>query len=220
MKSVVRLSLRIFCLTVLAGSVTAQVIISEFMADNKSTLADEDGQFPDWIEIYNTGASTLNLSGWSLTDDPAHASRWTFPNTNLTARGFMVIFASGKNRAVPGAPLHTDFSLKASGEYLALLKPDGTAATEFAPTFPAQFPDISYGISQDVITNSLVDAGVAATILVPASGALGSTWTQTGFDDSSWTSSATGIGYETAVPGFAVYNYLASVGVCSLAAAQ
>ena len=190
------------------------------MADNKKTLADEDGQFPDWIEIYNTGAGALNLGGWSLTDDPAHSSHWTFPTTNLAAKGFMVIFASGKNRVVPGAPLHTDFNLKASGEYLALLRPDGTAATEFAPTFPAQFPDISYGISQDLATNTLVDTGAAATILVPTSGALGSTWTQAGFDDSGWTSGATGIGYETAVPGFAVYNYVANVGVCSLAAAQ
>ena len=81
-----------------------------------------------------------------------------FPNTNLTAKGFLGIFASGKNPAAPGAPLHTDFTLEAGGAYLALLKPDGTAATEFAPTFPAQFPDISYGISQDVATDGNMDA--------------------------------------------------------------
>src|SRR3989440_7505516 len=179
MKSVFRLPLRLGCLLALMASAHAQVIISEFMADNKKNLADEDGQFPDWIEIYNTGAGTLNLRGWNLTDDPTHASRWAFPDTNLIAKGFMVIFASGKNRAVPGAPLHTDFSLKASGDYLALLKPDGTAATEFAPTFPAQFPDISYGISQDVTTNTLVDGGASVKVLIPTGGALGSTWTQT-----------------------------------------
>src|SRR5947209_16671110 len=107
MKSALRLHLWIICLVVLARSATAQVIISEFMADNKTALADEDGQFPDWIEIYNTGANTVNLRAWSLTDDPTHQARWFLPSTNLTAKGFLVIFASGKNRALPGAPLHT-----------------------------------------------------------------------------------------------------------------
>src|SRR5216683_6856565 len=113
MKTGVRLPLWMFCLLVLARSASAQIIISEFMADNKSSLADENGQFPDWIEIYNSSASTVNLGGWSLTDDPTRQARWFFPATNLTAKGFMVIFASGKNRAVAGAQLHTDFSLKA-----------------------------------------------------------------------------------------------------------
>src|SRR5439155_1639767 len=198
----------------------AQIIISEFMADNKITLADEDGQHPDWIEIYNTGNTMVNLSGWSLTDDPAHQTRWSFPATNLAAKGFLVVFASGKNRAVAGAPLHTDFNLKASGDYLALLKPDGAVATEFAPLYPQQFTDISYGLAQDVTTNSLVSAGAQARFLVPASGTLGATWTQAGFNDSGWASGATGIGYETAVPGFAAYDYVANVGVCSLVAAE
>src|SRR5205823_3318011 len=141
----------------LVTACSGQVVISEFMADNKTTLPDVDGQFSDWIEIYNTAATNVNLSGWALTDDPTHATRWTFPATNLTAKGFMVVFASSKNRAVPGAELHTDFSLRASGEYLGLLRPNGTVATEFAPTFPAQSPDISYGIEQDASTNTLVD---------------------------------------------------------------
>lgn len=204
----------------LAPLARAQVILSEFVADNKTTLADEDQQYPDWIELYNTGAGTVSLGGWSLTDDPTHQARWFFPATNLTAKGFLVVFASGKNRAVAGAPLHTDFSLKASGEYLALLKPDGSVATEFSPTFPQQFPDVSYGQAQDVVTNTLVDVGAAVRVLVPSGSTLGSTWTQAGFNDGAWLSGSTGVGYETAVPGFAVYNYLANVSVCSLAAAQ
>src|SRR5439155_18892672 len=104
MNSWVRFPLWLSCLLVLAAPAHAQVIISEFMADNKTTLADEDGQFPDWIELYNTGANTVNLNEWSLTDDPSRQVRWSFPATNLSAEGFMVIFASGKNRAVAGAP--------------------------------------------------------------------------------------------------------------------
>src|SRR5438128_1022344 len=220
MKPWVGFPLWLGCLLVVAATSHGQVIISEFMADNKTALADEDGQFPDWIEIYNTGANTVNLRAWSLTDDPTHQARWFLPSTNLTAKGFLVIFASGKNRALPGAPLHTDFSLKASGEYLALVKPDGTVASEFAPTFPQQFPDISYGVGQEVTTHALLVAGAPTKVLIPTGGILGATWTSTDFDDSGWISGTTGVGYETAVAGFAVYNYVARVGVCSLTAAE
>src|SRR6185503_14716430 len=213
-----------FCLSGLlfhaAAAASAQVVISDFMADNKVTLADEDGLFADWIELYNTNASAVNLSGWSLTDDPTRQDRWFFPATNLASKGFIVVFASGKNHAVAGAPLHTDFGLNKSGEYLALLRPDGSIASEFAPTFPEQFQDVSYGTAQEVTTNTLVATWQTASVLVPPDGTLGSTWRQTNFDDSSWISGATGVGYETAVPGFAVYNYLASVATCTLPAAQ
>src|SRR6266567_923823 len=155
MKSVFRFTFAILVL-LFATVAPAQVVISEFMADNKNTLADVDNEFSDWIEIYNTTFTNVNLSGWSLTDDLTHQARWFFPATNLTAKGFMVVFASGKNRAVAGGQLHTDFSLKASGEYLALLKPDASVATEFAPTFPAQSPDISYGTAQDVVINTFL----------------------------------------------------------------
>src|SRR5947208_2871391 len=84
------------------------------------------------------------LRSWSQHEHPAHSSHWTYPTTSLAAKGLIVIVASRKNRFVPGAPLYTDYNLKASGEYVALLTPDATAATEFAATFPAQFPDISY----------------------------------------------------------------------------
>jgi hypothetical protein len=220
MKSILLYLVRVTCLLAFTLSAPAQVIISEFMADNKKTLADEDNQFPDWIELYNTSAATVNLSGWALTDDPTHQQAWLFPATNLTAKGFLVVFASGKNRSVPGLPLHTDFSLKASGEYLALLKPDASVATEFAPAFPPQYPDISYGLAQNVTTNTLVSSGASARVRIPTDGSLGVTWAQIGFNDSTWTAGATGIGYETAVPGFAVHNYLASVSTCSLPAAQ
>src|SRR5882672_3461674 len=213
MKSVSRFILGFLTLLFTAVAAPAQVVISEFMADNKNTLADIDGDFSDWIEIYNTSFTNVNLSGWSLTDDTTHQTKWFFPVTNLTAKGFMVVFASGKNRSVAGAQLHTDFSLKASGEYLALLKPNASVATEFAPTFPAQSPDISYGTAQDVVTNTFVAQGSAAKVLIPSSGALGSTWTQIEFDDSSWLNATSGVGYQTAISGFAVFNYLASVSV-------
>src|SRR5205814_1407098 len=79
-----------------ASGVSAQtnVLITEFMASNTSTLADEDGDFSDWIEIYNAGTNTVDLNGWALKDS---ASTWLFPQTNIGPSSFMIVFASSKN---------------------------------------------------------------------------------------------------------------------------
>jgi hypothetical protein len=118
--------------------------ISEIMASNQRTLTDENGDYSDWIEIYNPSAVSVNLDGWTLLDS---SDEWRFPATNLVGGGFLVVFASGKNRAIPGARLHTNFRLAADGEYLALAKPDGTVVSEFNP-FDQQVPDVSYGYAQ------------------------------------------------------------------------
>ena len=52
------------------------LLITEFMAANKSTLADEDGVHPDWIELFNPGNAPVNLDGWSLTDDPVRLAKF------------------------------------------------------------------------------------------------------------------------------------------------
>lgn len=123
--------------------------ISEFMASNTRTLADETGAYSDWIEIYNPSASAVNLDGWFLTDSARNLTKWRFPATNLASGRFLVVFASGHNRRIAGAPLHTSFELSASGEFLGLVKPDGvTIATEFNPAFPQQVLDVSYGFAQ------------------------------------------------------------------------
>lgn len=119
--------------------------ISEFMAANVSTLADEDAQFNDWIEIRNQGDIAGSLAGYRLTDTASLPSLWTFPSISVPAGGHLVVFASGKNRTDPAANLHTNFSLNADGEYLALVAPDGSKRTEFAPRFPDQEEDVSYG---------------------------------------------------------------------------
>ena len=215
-----RLSLWFGVLLLLSQQAFSQVTINEFMADNTRTLTDEDLQHPDWIELYNGGTTPVNLAGWSLTDDPTRVARWTFPQTNISSKGFLVVFASGKNRAVPGAPLHTSFSLKAAGEYLALLRPDGTVATEFSPTYPEQFADFSYGLAQDVVTNTFLAAGAPGRILIPNATTPAGTWVQPGFNDSVWRSGKTGIGYQSAVDGFAVSNILANVFIGDLATAN
>ncbi|PYJ00210.1 MAG: hypothetical protein DME25_21275, partial [Verrucomicrobia bacterium] len=131
------------------NAAAAPPYISEFMASNTRTLADESGFYEDWIEIYNPSAVAVNLDGWYLTDSAGNLTKWRFPATNLAGGAFLVVFASGKDRRVPGARLHTSFQLSAAGEYLGLVKPDGvTIASEFSPVFPQQVPDVSYGFAQ------------------------------------------------------------------------
>ena len=125
----------------------ADVLITEFMAINDTMLTDQDGQYSDWIEIYNSGADTVNLDGWCLTDSSANLSKWRFPATDLFPDSYLIVFASGKDRAVSGAELHANFKLKGSGDYLGLVMPDGlTVTSQYAPQFPGQRADVSYGL--------------------------------------------------------------------------
>src|SRR5262245_27999203 len=125
-------------LTVLAGvsptPAADNLLITEFMAVNNGPLTDEDGQFSDWIEIQNGGTNIVNLDGWYLTDRLGDLKQWRFPSTNLPPNGYLIVFASGQNRRVPGAPLHTNFRLASDGEFLGLVAPDGvTVVSSYAP---------------------------------------------------------------------------------------
>ncbi|MGE3310709.1 MAG: lamin tail domain-containing protein, partial [Limisphaerales bacterium] len=135
-------------LSAVAASAASQLVLSEFLASNGRNRADENGDFEDWIEIRNTSGTAVSTAGWALTDDVDVPGKWRFPAVTIPAGGFLVVFASGKDRAVPGANLHTSFQLNDEGEYLALIEPDGeTVATEFAPQYPPQVTDVSYGLT-------------------------------------------------------------------------
>ena len=125
-------------------------MISEFVARNAASLADENRSFPDWIEIHNPTGAAVDLSGWSLSNAPDDPGRWRFPGRTLEAGAYLVVFASGKDRAPVAGPLHTNFKLPGAGGYLALVQPDGvTIASEFTPGYPEQFTDISGGPNPD-----------------------------------------------------------------------
>lgn len=127
------------------SSSAVEPLISELVAVG-STFQDEDLAAQDWIEIHNPNGFAIDLAGYYLTDDVALLTKWAFPPTTLAAGGYRVVFASDKNRAVPGLPLHTNFKLGSGGEYLALVKPDGvTVASQYAPGFPGQIEGYSYG---------------------------------------------------------------------------
>ena len=131
--------------------IPGEPVINEVSATNQSILLDEDGESTDWIELHNPSGATAILNDYYLSDDPSLPTKWRLPNMNLAPGGFLMIFASGKDRAVAGSELHTNFSLQAGGEYLALSKVDGGVTTflsEFNP-YPNQFEDISWGYFPD-----------------------------------------------------------------------
>lgn len=121
-------------------------VISELMAINGNVLKDEDGDYSDWIELYNPGTTDINLDGWYLTDNPLNLSKWRFPAVSLKAGSYLVVFASEKSRKIAGSELHTNFKLSGSGEFLALVEPDmKTISYSFGEGFPVQRENISYG---------------------------------------------------------------------------
>lgn len=116
--------------------------LNELMASGQAVVADEDGQFPDWVEIYNPDGAELNLTGWHLTDDPAKPAKWIFPQTTVPAGGYLLVFCSEKDRVGASGQLHTNFRLDAGGETLQLRQPDGTLAATLA--YPQQIADLSF----------------------------------------------------------------------------
>ena len=127
------------------NAAVAPAIISEFLANNNNGISDEDGTRSDWIEIYNPGPTDLNLDGWFLTDISTDLTKWRLPSINLNANKYLLVWASEKNRTNPAAPLHTNFKLDAAGEYLALVDPNTNVVSSFAPVYPSQLGDVSYG---------------------------------------------------------------------------
>jgi len=184
-------------------------VISEFMAINQETLLDGDGVSSDWIELYNPGDTPIDLSGgtdpgsprWMLRDG---ANQWSFPKPGeipaqyehlltLEPGEYQVLMASsnGGDYTQGGyyidslGYLHTNFALDGDNpEYLGLIQPDGTVAHEYAPTYPVQFADVSYGVSQEGL--ALVGEGKTARYLVPTANEAGEDWTSPTYDDSAW----------------------------------
>jgi hypothetical protein len=179
----------------------AQPVINEILASNDGVIQDVDGDYSDFIELYNAGDQPLDLAGWHLTDDSEILDLWEFPSVTLGVGQYLVVFTSGKDRRIAGSQLHTNFALETNGEFLALVAPDGqTIVSQFAPEFPQQYEDISYGIATETSGTIVLGLGSTSRTLIPASGSLGTSWTQPSFvPDGSWQSGPLGVGYSTVV---------------------
>ncbi|MBN2426483.1 MAG: CotH kinase family protein, partial [Calditrichaceae bacterium] len=121
------------------------VVINEIMASNQSTLYDDDGDAPDWIELYNTGAEAVDLSGFGLSDDTLETQKWVFNDTSVAPGAYLIIFASDKDRQTEY--LHTNFKISASGESITLSDTGGFIIDQV--DVPEICTDISYARQTD-----------------------------------------------------------------------
>ena len=131
--------------TLQVGTDFGPAVISEFMASGNETYADSQGGYYNWIEIHNTSDQSVNLDGWSLTDDEDTPDKWVFPSMTIDAGGYLVVFASGNDATDPSSDLHTNFKLSSDGEYLAIVNPSGAVTSNFAPEYPEPRAGVAYG---------------------------------------------------------------------------
>ncbi len=126
------------------------LFINEFMASNVLARADADGEYEDWIEIFNPADSPVNLAGYYITNDLNADKYWQIPSglaaqTNVPARGFLILFAD--KQPARGAN-HLNFKLNRECGQIALISPDKVTVLD-SVIYSVQFRDISYGRSPD-----------------------------------------------------------------------
>lgn len=115
------------------------LVLNELMAKNETTIADNYGEFDDWIEITNTGSSDINLSGYYLSDDVEDPFVFAFPDTVIGPGEYFIIWADDDTEQ---GSMHADFKLSSSGESLFLLN---SLILVDCVTFPELDEDVSFG---------------------------------------------------------------------------
>ncbi len=127
------------------GSTPLPVVINEFLAANATSNTDEAGDYDDWVELYNPGATPLVLDGFYLTDHLDEPAKWAFPpGTAIPAGGYLLVWCDGD---MGQGPLHTPFKLDKEGEEVALFDPHLLLLD--ALSFGPQTADSSYGRRPD-----------------------------------------------------------------------
>jgi hypothetical protein len=127
----------------------ARLYINEVLSSNDSSEQDEDGDYSDWLEIWNDSDTAVNLDGWGLSDSDSNPFKWMFGEVTIQPGEFLIVWASSKNRpaVTNGNQLHASFAISAGGEELLLTQPDGTPMDRFEPV--AIPTDFSYGRQPD-----------------------------------------------------------------------
>lgn len=121
----------------------AQIVINEYSCSNFSTVTDNFGQYEDWIELYNTTAAPINLSGYYLSDKATNPTQWQFTGGSIPANGTVIVWAS-KNNLTAGPNFHTNFALtQTKPEEIVLSNPAAVIIDQLTLN-PAQ-PDDSRG---------------------------------------------------------------------------
>lgn len=139
-------SLFLTLLVAISSGVRADVYINEIMAANDLTIQDPQGEYEDWVELFNAGAAPASVGGLYLTDDLEIPTKWQIPaGTVIPARGFLLIWADNDT---DDTGLHAGFALDADGERVALIDRDGLTPID-AVDFGPQRSDVSFGRDPD-----------------------------------------------------------------------
>ena len=120
-------------------SVSGNLVVNEFMASNETTATDSGGEYDDWIELYNNTNEEISLNGYFLSDDGDELALWAFPDTTISANGYLIVWAD-KDEDQQG--LHADMKLSSSGETIYLSNSDTTIIDEVS--YSDQETDFSY----------------------------------------------------------------------------
>lgn len=125
------------------------LVINEVCASSVTTLADEDGEYPDWIELHNRSSQPIDLSTYALSDNPDNLIKWRFPpGCVIPANGYFVIYASGKDRpAANGLWPHARFRLRSNGDTVILSDIQGHMLD--VVTYDNLLTDTSWGRDED-----------------------------------------------------------------------
>ena len=105
-------------------AVVGGLVINEIMAANFSSIADQNGEYDDWVELYNGNNFSLNLNGYYLSDNENDLTRWSFPNVTIAANDYLIIWCDTAGGTQSG--LHTTYRLSADQEEVYLTDPTGT----------------------------------------------------------------------------------------------
>ena len=122
------------------GLVPVSLVINEFLASNTTVVADQNGEFDDWVELYNNTASDINLSGLYLSDDFLNPTKWAFPDTSIAANDYLIVWVDDD---MSQQGLHTGFKLSSTGEELAIFDNSGNILDSVS--FSGQATDITTG---------------------------------------------------------------------------
>lgn len=133
MRKITPFFIALFLLAFVANA-SAQVVINEILTSNTSVNTDEDGTYQDWVELYNSGGSAVNLNGYGLSDDPAIPLKWVFPAVTMAPGSYLLIYCSDKNRTVVGQPLHTNWKISSGGETITLSNASSVAVSTYPAT--------------------------------------------------------------------------------------
>lgn len=137
--------------TVVFNKPNPQIVINELMASNQSVISDENGDYADWIELYNSSEVAVNLSKYYLSDNNSAPFKWQLPDVTMNPGGYLLLWADNDPEE---GPLHTNFNISAQGENIFLFRNQSDVLTLIdwvdMPAIPANY---SYGREVDAALN-------------------------------------------------------------------